>query len=190
MSAYSSSFYPPPAHSGYFNHYRINIPPFTPFNPLFVLAKLAVFARLLCKVTMSFYIGSGYFPACISNDNVIDILDSDIPPEMSLWEQIKDFFCRTHKGEVLECLYQLCHPPAGTTADDVQERFERLNKLAYPGYENNIKIRPHGLSHFCITDKKGNEVLSVIIADDYTVTTGTKGWDINAGSARSYPLTP
>lgn len=113
---------------------------------------------------------------------------SDIPPEMSLWEKIKDFFCFTHQAEALECINRLCHPPAGTTPDDVKTLFERLKELAHPGYVDNIQIDRNGLNHFDIMDKDGKEMLSVVIADDYTVTTGGRVSSCADGIARSYPL--
>ncbi|MFP1727186.1 hypothetical protein [Lonsdalea quercina] len=42
---------------------------------------------------MSFYVGTGYFPAYINSEKINNILESETPPEMSLWEKIKDFFC-------------------------------------------------------------------------------------------------
>lgn len=139
---------------------------------------------------MSFCVGSGYFSACISNDKITGILDSDTPPEMSLWEKIKEFFFSTHQAEAQDCLYRLCHPSAGTTPDDVNALFERLKELAHPGYADNIQSYRHGGKHFCIMDNNGDELLSVIFADDYTVTTGHRVAFVADGIARSYPLHP
>lgn len=139
---------------------------------------------------MTFGIGSGYFPAYISNDKFTAILDSDTPPEMSLWEKIKEFFFSTHQAEAQDCLYRLCHPSAGTTPNDVGALFERLKELAHPGYADNIKNQL-GWNYFCIMDNNGNELLSVMFADDYTVTaTGCSGTFFADGIARSYLLHP
>lgn len=139
---------------------------------------------------MSFCVGTGYFSACISSDKITGMLDSNTPPEMSLWEKIKEFFFSTHQAEAQDCLYRLCHPSAGTTPADVNALFERLKELAHPGYADNIQSDRHGGKHFCIMDKNGDELLSVIFADDYTVTTGSQGAFFADGIARSYPLHP
>ncbi|MFP1919805.1 hypothetical protein [Lonsdalea quercina] len=141
---------------------------------------------------MSFYVGTGYFPAYISSEKINNILESETPPEMSLWEKIKDFFCSTHQGEAQECIYQLCHPPAQTTPEQVKAVFERLQQLTYPGFEHQFKAcvnsQHHcGASYFTIEDQNATEVLSVMLFDDYTVTTGKSGY-LNMGLTRSYPF--
>lgn len=105
---------------------------------------------------------------------------------MSLWERIKEFFFSTHQAEAQNCLFLLCHPPAETTPSDVDALFKRLKELAYPGYADNIHSYRHGGKHFCIMDKNGDELLSVIFTDDYTVTTGNG--NKTYGHARSFPL--
>ena len=80
---------------------------------------------------MPFHIGSGCLPATISNRRIYRIAWSDTPPEMSSWEKMKEFFCSTHQAEALECIWTICHPPAGTTREDVVSRFELLRTLAY-----------------------------------------------------------
>lgn len=47
---------------------------------------------------MSFYVGTGDFPADISSEKTNDILASETPPAMSLWEKIRAFFTR-HIGQ-------------------------------------------------------------------------------------------
>ncbi|EBP0459312.1 hypothetical protein GK77_07385 [Salmonella enterica subsp. enterica] len=157
---------------------------------MFIVAIVIVQAHLLSEVTMPFYVGSSCFPACISEQKITDILNSNIPPKMSLWDRIKEFFFSTHQAEAQDCLYRICHPSAGTTPDDVRNLFERLKELAYAGYADNIQSYRHGGKHFCIMDKNGDEILSVTFADDYTVTTGTRGAFFADGTARSYPLHP
>ncbi|WP_409574289.1 type III secretion system effector E3 ubiquitin transferase SspH2, partial [Salmonella enterica] len=99
------------------------------------------------------------------------IAQSATPPEMSLWEKIKEFFCSTHQTEALECIWTICHPSVGTTREDVVSRFEQLRMLAYAGYEESIHSGRHGESHFCILDADNQEILSVTLDDagNYTV---------------------
>ncbi|HCC1131747.1 TPA: E3 ubiquitin--protein ligase, partial [Salmonella enterica subsp. enterica serovar Paratyphi C] len=96
---------------------------------------------------------------------------SDTPPEMSSWEKMKEFFCSTHQTEALECIWAICHPPAGTTREDVVSRFELLRTLAYDGWEENIHSGLHGENYFCILDEDSQEMLSVTLDDvgNYTV---------------------
>lgn len=120
---------------------------------------------------MPFHIGSGCLPATISNRRIYRIAWSDTPPEMSSWEKMKEFFCSTHQAEALECIWTICHPPAGTTREDVVSRFELLRTLAYDGWEENIHSGLHGENYFCILDEDSQEILSVTLDDvgNYTV---------------------
>ncbi|EBS4935202.1 SPI-2 type III secretion system effector E3 ubiquitin transferase SspH2 [Salmonella enterica subsp. enterica] len=120
---------------------------------------------------MPFHIGSGCLPATISNRRIYRIAWSDTPPEMSSWEKMKEFFCSTHQTEALECIWTICHPPAGTTREDVVSRFELLRTLAYDGWEENIHSGLHGENYFCILDEDSQEMLSVTLDDvgNYTV---------------------
>ncbi|EEY3114218.1 SPI-2 type III secretion system effector E3 ubiquitin transferase SspH2 [Salmonella enterica] len=120
---------------------------------------------------MPFHIGSGCLPATISNRRIYRIAWSDTPPEMSSWEKMKEFFCSTHQTEALECIWAICHPPAGTTREDVVSRFELLRTLAYDGWEENIHSGLHGENYFCILDEDSQEMLSVTLDDvgNYTV---------------------
>ncbi|EEK1232340.1 SPI-2 type III secretion system effector E3 ubiquitin transferase SspH2, partial [Salmonella enterica subsp. enterica serovar Infantis] len=80
-------------------------------------------------------------------------------------------FCSTHQTEALECIWTICHPPAGTTREDVVSRFELLRTLAYDGWEENIHSGLHGENYFCILDEDSQEMLSVTLDDvgNYTV---------------------
>ncbi|EDS5908131.1 E3 ubiquitin--protein ligase, partial [Salmonella enterica subsp. arizonae] len=71
----------------------------------------------------------------------------------------------------LECIRTICHPPAGTTREDVVSRFEQLRMLAYAGCEENIHSGLHGENHYCIMDEDNQEILSVTLDDagNYTV---------------------
>ncbi|HAD9720233.1 TPA_asm: type III secretion system effector E3 ubiquitin transferase SspH2 [Salmonella enterica] len=107
----------------------------------------------------------------MTNLRINCIAQSATPPEMSLWEKIKEFFCSTHQTEALECIWTICHPSVGTTREDVVSRFEQLRMLAYAGYEESIHSGRHGESHFCILDADNQEILSVTLDDagNYTV---------------------
>ncbi|EKS6169983.1 E3 ubiquitin--protein ligase, partial [Salmonella enterica] len=120
---------------------------------------------------MPFHVGSGCLPATISNLRINRIAQSATPPEMSLWEKIKEFFCSTHQTEALECIWMICHPPVGTTREDVVSRFEQLRMLAYTGCEESIQSGRYGESNFCILDADSREILSVTLDDygNYTV---------------------
>ncbi|EBX8266216.1 hypothetical protein DTG63_08165 [Salmonella enterica subsp. enterica serovar Senftenberg] len=114
---------------------------------------------------MPLHVGSGCLPATITNLRINCIAQSATPPEMSLWEKIKEFFCLTHQTEAQECIWTICHPSVGTTREDVVSRFEQLRMLAYAGYEESIHSGRHGESHFCILDADNQEILSVTLDD-------------------------
>ncbi|EDQ3254342.1 E3 ubiquitin--protein ligase, partial [Salmonella enterica subsp. enterica] len=70
----------------------------------------------------------------------------------------------------------ICHPPAGTTREDVVRRFERLRMLAYAGCEENIHSGLHGESNFCILDAGNQEILSVTLDDAGNYTVNCQGY--------------
>ncbi|EJS6650479.1 SPI-2 type III secretion system effector E3 ubiquitin transferase SspH2 [Salmonella enterica] len=125
---------------------------------------------------MPFHIGSGCLPATISNRRIYRIAWSDTPPEMSSWEKMKEFFCSTHQTEALECIWTICHPPAGTTREDVINRFELLRTLAYAGWEESIHSGQHGENYFCILDEDSQEMLSVTLDDAGNYTVNCQGY--------------
>ncbi|EAR3908763.1 E3 ubiquitin--protein ligase [Salmonella enterica] len=125
---------------------------------------------------MPFYVGSGCRPATISNHRIYLIARFDTPPEMSSWEKSKAFFCSTHQTEALECIRTICHPPAGTTREDVVSRFGQLRTLAYAGCEENIHSGLHGENHFCILDEDNQEILSVTLDDAGNYTVNCQGY--------------
>ncbi|EAP4802416.1 E3 ubiquitin--protein ligase [Salmonella enterica] len=125
---------------------------------------------------MPFHIGSGCLPAIISNRRIYRIAWSDTPPEMSSWEKMKEFFCSTHQTEALECIWAICHPPAGTTREDVVSRFELLRTLAYDGWEESIHSGQHGENYFCILDEDSQEILSVTLDDAGNYTVNCQGY--------------
>ncbi|EJY8718328.1 SPI-2 type III secretion system effector E3 ubiquitin transferase SspH2 [Salmonella enterica] len=125
---------------------------------------------------MPFHIGSGCLPATISNRRIYRIAWSDTPPEMSSWEKMKEFFCSMHQTEALECIWTICHPPAGTTREDVINRFELLRTLAYAGWEESIHSGQHGENYFCILDEDSQEILSVTLDDAGNYTVNCQGY--------------
>ncbi|ECK5614401.1 SPI-2 type III secretion system effector E3 ubiquitin transferase SspH2 [Salmonella enterica] len=125
---------------------------------------------------MPFHIRSGCLPATISNRRIYRIAWSDTPPEMSSWEKMKEFFCSTHQTEALECIWAICHPPAGTTREDMINRFELLRTLAYAGWEESIHSGQHGENYFCILDEDSQEILSVTLDDAGNYTVNCQGY--------------
>ncbi|EKB8411689.1 E3 ubiquitin--protein ligase, partial [Salmonella enterica] len=121
-------------------------------------------------------VGSGCRPATISNHRIYLIARFDTPPEMSSWEKSKAFFCSTHQTEALECIRTICHPPAGTTREDVVSRFGQLRTLAYAGCEENIHSGLHGENHYCILDEDNQEILSVTLDDAGNYTVNCQGY--------------
>ncbi|HFG4964546.1 TPA: SPI-2 type III secretion system effector E3 ubiquitin transferase SspH2 [Salmonella enterica subsp. enterica serovar Typhimurium] len=112
----------------------------------------------------------------MSNRRIYRIAWSDTPPEMSSWEKMKEFFCSTHQTEALECIWTICHPPAGTTREDVINRFELLRTLAYAGWEESIHSGQHGENYFCILDEDSQEILSVTLDDAGNYTVNCQGY--------------
>ncbi|HGA5283923.1 TPA: SPI-2 type III secretion system effector E3 ubiquitin transferase SspH2, partial [Salmonella enterica subsp. enterica serovar Wangata] len=92
------------------------------------------------------------------------------------WEKMKEFFCSTHQTEALECIWAICHPPAGTTREDVINRFELLRTLAYAGWEESIHSGQHGENYFCILDEDSQEILSVTLDDAGNYTVNCQGY--------------
>ncbi|WP_395754858.1 NEL-type E3 ubiquitin ligase domain-containing protein (plasmid) [Edwardsiella ictaluri] len=136
---------------------------------------------------MPLHVGTGHIPATISNNRIHRIASANTPPEMSVRENIQEFFCSTHKSEALNCLWEICHPPVGTTRDAVAGRFEQLKRLAYPGYENNIQSGRNGDNSFCILDEDGQEMLSVILGDADTYTAIYPGGEMTHDLSLSAP---
>ncbi|EBS5964733.1 SPI-2 type III secretion system effector E3 ubiquitin transferase SspH2, partial [Salmonella enterica subsp. enterica serovar Newport] len=69
-----------------------------------------------------------------------------------------------------------CHPPAGTTREDVINRFELLRTLAYAGWEESIHSGQHGENYFCILDEDSQEILSVTLDDAGNYTVNCQGY--------------
>ncbi|HBK3814503.1 TPA: SPI-2 type III secretion system effector E3 ubiquitin transferase SspH2, partial [Salmonella enterica subsp. enterica serovar Dublin] len=81
-----------------------------------------------------------------------------------------------HQTEALECIWTICHPPAGTTREDVVSRFELLRTLAYAGWEESIHSGQHGENYFCILDEDSQEILSVTLDDAGNYTVNCQGY--------------
>lgn len=114
---------------------------------------------------MPFQIGNRFPPATISDSRINSIRNSDIPPEMKVWENIKEFFCQTNKADALECIRKIFHPPVITTREDVAGRFEQLRSLAYPAYEENIQSALNEENHFRILGENSREILLLTLND-------------------------
>ncbi|EEM1320378.1 SPI-2 type III secretion system effector E3 ubiquitin transferase SspH2, partial [Salmonella enterica] len=82
----------------------------------------------------------------------------------------------THQTEALECIWAICHPPAGTTREDTINRFELLRTLAYAGWEESIHSGQHGENYFCILDEDSQEILSVTLDDAGNYTVNCQGY--------------
>ncbi|EDX1265874.1 SPI-2 type III secretion system effector E3 ubiquitin transferase SspH2, partial [Salmonella enterica] len=78
--------------------------------------------------------------------------------------------------EALECIWAICHPPAGTTREDTINRFELLRTLAYAGWEESIHSGQHGENYFCILDEDSQEILSVTLDDAGNYTVNCQGY--------------
>ncbi|EEP4123273.1 SPI-2 type III secretion system effector E3 ubiquitin transferase SspH2, partial [Salmonella enterica subsp. enterica] len=78
--------------------------------------------------------------------------------------------------EALECIWAICHPPAGTTREDMINRFELLRTLAYAGWEESIHSGQHGENYFCILDEDSQEILSVTLDDAGNYTVNCQGY--------------
>ncbi|MBK0222353.1 E3 ubiquitin--protein ligase, partial [Salmonella enterica subsp. enterica serovar Infantis] len=75
-----------------------------------------------------------------------------------------------------ECIWAICHPPAGTTREDMINRFELLRTLAYAGWEESIHSGQHGENYFCILDEDSQEILSVTLDDAGNYTVNCQGY--------------
>ncbi|ONF75467.1 SPI-2 type III secretion system effector E3 ubiquitin transferase SspH2 [Salmonella enterica] len=73
-------------------------------------------------------------------------------------------------------MWTICHPPAGTTREDVINRFELLRTLAYAGWEESIHSGQHGENYFCILDEDSQEILSVTLDDAGNYTVNCQGY--------------
>lgn len=110
---------------------------------------------------MPFHIENRYSPAASSNNSINPIARFDTPPEIIVWEKIKTFFCSAHESEVQEYIKNICYPPAGTTREEVVNRFVELRTLTYSGYREYIQFGRHGENHFCILGADSEYVSNV-----------------------------
>ncbi|EEO8346529.1 hypothetical protein G6D95_004295 [Salmonella enterica] len=84
---------------------------------------------------MGFSVGHSYCTATISSEKINEMLSSDAPPHMTIWECIKDFFFGTGQKEALSCLHKLCNPAPSLNDKEIRSCFFRLKELASPGYQ-------------------------------------------------------
>ncbi|MFP1877694.1 SGNH/GDSL hydrolase family protein [Lonsdalea quercina] len=117
---------------------------------------------------MSLNIGNGLLSAHISGERLHAIANNSTPPEMSLWEKIKEFFFSTHQKEALECIYKLYHHAnIQISAEEVHGAFIRLCELASPGCKEQFSYSyvcdPCGGMQYTIIGKSGETLLSVTI---------------------------
>lgn len=90
---------------------------------------------------MSFNIGSGLLTAHISEQKLQTIKDNPLPPNMSLWEKIKDFFFSTHQQAALNCIHKLYHHAEFKMSEqDIHKTFIELKNLASPGCRNKFTL--------------------------------------------------
>ncbi|EDV0903667.1 hypothetical protein QF91_002848 [Salmonella enterica subsp. salamae] len=84
---------------------------------------------------MGINVGHSYCTATISSEKINEMLSSGAPPQMTIWECIKDFFFGTGQKEALSCLHKLCNPTPDLNDKDIRTCFFRLKELASPGYQ-------------------------------------------------------
>ncbi|WP_274369179.1 hypothetical protein [Morganella morganii] len=128
---------------------------------------------------MSLVIGKGCFPCIIDTYKVLDVFNNTAPPTLSIWEKIKEFFCRTHQTEAMACLHKLCHPEPPLTKIETKALFERLRELAYPGFEDYFSIDEvdevddvneyNKILNLRITSTEGYNLLTIRIKNNYFV---------------------
>jgi len=128
---------------------------------------------------MSFRVGSKYLSSYISNNKINEIHMSNTPPEMSLWEKIKEFFFSNHHSEAFDCLYKLCHPSPEISREEVERLFFRLEELAAPRYKDNFCVEGNSSfekKYYLIKDKSGCDILSVYYGK-VSVSNSEASWD-------------
>ncbi len=128
---------------------------------------------------MSLVIGNGCFPCIIDSHTISQILMNTAPPTLSIWEKIKEFFCRTHQTEAMACLHKLCHPDPSLTKIETKALFERLRELAYPGFEDYFSVNEADdvndvnedkkILDLRITSTEGYNLLTIRIKNNYFV---------------------
>ncbi|MBA3112866.1 hypothetical protein CBX57_016045 [Salmonella enterica] len=84
---------------------------------------------------MGINVGHSYCTATISSETINNMLSSGAPPQMTIWEHIKDFFFGTGQKEALSCLHKLCNPTPDLNDKEIRSCFFRLKELASPGYQ-------------------------------------------------------
>lgn len=119
---------------------------------------------------MSLVIGNGCFPCIIDIYKVLDAFKYTAHPTLSIWEKIKEFFCRTHQTEAMSYLHKLCHPDPATTQAETKALFRKLTLLAHPGFTGSfLTTEYNGILNLRITNAEGGNLLKIRILNDYYV---------------------
>lgn len=119
---------------------------------------------------MSLVIGNGCFPCIIDIYKVLDAFKYTAHPTLSIWEKIKEFFCRTHQTEAMSYLHKLCHPDPATTQAETKALFRKLTLLAHPGFTGSfLTTEYNGILNLRITSTKGYNLLTIRIKNNYFV---------------------
>lgn len=125
---------------------------------------------------MSLVIGKGCFPCIIDTYKVLDVFNNTAPPALSIWEKIKEFFCRTHQTKAMSYLHKLCHPDPPLTKIETNALFEKLRELAYPGFEDYFSIdeaddvnEDNKILNLRITSTEGYNLLTIRIKNNYFI---------------------
>lgn len=124
---------------------------------------------------MPFLVEKRNFPMETIDSDIKHIANSDVPLEIRVWEKTKELFSSIHKVDFLECIQYICHPPEGTTWEDLANKFDYLRTLAHPGSRESIQSGRYGEHHFCILDEKSREMLSVVFDGVGTYTVECEG---------------
>ncbi|EJP2092670.1 type III secretion system effector, partial [Salmonella enterica] len=107
----------------------------------------------------------GYFKSSISVEKFNAIKDSSRPPEMSLWEKIKEYFFSTYHAEALECLFKLYHyQELNLTPVQVRGAYIKLRALASQGCKEQFIIESQGQAdELIIKGDNGETLLSIVV---------------------------
>ncbi|EDY0985347.1 type III secretion system effector [Salmonella enterica] len=114
---------------------------------------------------MPFSVGQGYFKSSISVEKFNAIKDSSRPPEMSLWERIKEYFFSTYHAEALECIFKLYHyQELNLTPVQVRGAYIKLRALASQGCKEQFIIESQGQAdELIIKGDNGETLLSIVV---------------------------
>ncbi|KML16698.1 hypothetical protein VL10_24505 [Leclercia adecarboxylata] len=119
---------------------------------------------------MTIMVGKGCFPVVIDDSAILDTVKNDAPVALSIWQKIKEFFCRTNHTEAMLCLHKLCHPRPEVTQSDTKALFLNLRELASPGFEDFFLVdESDGILVLRIMDATDNALLAIRFGNDYSI---------------------